>query len=52
MFTNGEGGLKVGELARRFDLHPATLRYYEQIGFTVATTPHGSSSSRRPNDWA
>jgi DNA-binding transcriptional MerR regulator len=36
MFTNGEGGLKVGELARRFDLHPATLRYYEQIGLLPA----------------
>lgn len=42
------GGLTIGEVARRADVAPTTLRYYEQVGLLAAPARHGGQ--RRYDD--
>jgi DNA-binding transcriptional MerR regulator len=37
--------LRIGELARRIDVNPKTIRYYEQIG--LLPTPHREANGYR-----
>lgn len=46
-----EHGIQIGELARRFDLNPKTIRYYEEIGL-LPEPERGPSGYRRYGDEA
>lgn len=45
MQNDRQAGMRIGELAARFDLNPKTIRYYEEIGLLPA--PARSASGYR-----